>query len=278
VSGRELVALVRLEFSELMRSRWIVCSTGVYTVLAAVLVLAGMRESVVLGFGGMSRVMLSFSHVLLMVLPLLALTASVQVVNRARDDGTMELLFSQPRSRTGYLFAVSATRYLLLIAPLAALLLTMGVLAHVWFGENIPWSMMVRTIAVSAMLLWAFTGVGIAISVYARHQALAVTWGMLTWLVSIALLDLALIGLLLQWRVDARSLFVLASINPVQAARLALLSGIETDLGVLGPVGFFLAHRVGTSTLLALGLLWPFVVGTGAWLLAWRRFNKHDLL
>lgn len=261
-----------------MRSRWLLSSSGVYAVIAALLVVAGMRESVVLGFGGMSRVMLSMAHVLLAVLPLLALTATVQVVNRARDDGTMELLFSQPLSRTGYLLAVTLTRYVLLVAPLAILLCAMGLLARLSFAEPIPWAMLGRTISVSAALLWAFTGIGMAISVHARHQARAVTWGMLVWLASIALLDLALIGLLLTWRVDARSLFVLAVANPVQAARLALLSGIESDLGTLGPVGFYLAHRVGAGVLFALGLLWPLAVGTLAWLSAYWSFSRRDLL
>jgi ABC-2 type transport system permease protein len=261
-----------------IRSRWLLFSTGLYALLAAALVIAGMRESVVLGFGGMSRVVLSLCHVLLTVLPLLALTGTVQVVNRARDDGTMELLFSQPLSRTGYLLATSLTRYLLLVAPLLVLLLGLGAFAALYFAEPVPWAMMTRAAAVSASLLWAFTGLGIAISVFARHQTRAVTWGLLGWLASVALLDLALIGLLLSWRVDARSLFVLASVNPVQAARLALLSGIETDLGTLGPVGFYLSHRIGADALLALGLTWPVLVGSAAWLCAWRRFVHHDLL
>ena len=276
--SREFWALSRLELSEVVRSRWLLFSCAVYALLAGVLVVAGMRESVVLGFGGMTRVMLSYAHVLLMVLPLLALTATVQVVNRARDDGTMELLFSQPLTRSGYLLAITATRYFLLVAPLVVLLCGMGLVAQLWFDEPIPWAMMGRTIVVSTTLLWAFTGLGIAISVHVRQQARAVTLGTLAWLASVALLDLALIGLLLQWRVDARSLFVLAILNPVQAARLALLSGIETDLGTLGPVGFFLANRVGPRALLMLGLAWPLVVGTAAWLSAWRNLKSRDLL
>jgi ABC-2 type transport system permease protein len=233
---------------------------------------------VVLGFGGMGRVLLSLTHVLLMVLPLLALTATIQVVNRARDDGTMELLFSQPLSRTGYLVSVTLTRYLFLLVPLSVLFLGLGLVARFAFGEQVPWSMMGRTLAVSASLLWTFTGVGLAISVQVRQQTRAVTLGLLVWLAAVALLDLALIGLLLQWRVDARALFVLASVNPVQASRLALLSGLEADLATLGPVGFYLTHRLGAHALLWLGLCWPFLLGTLSWGFAWRSFSKNDLL
>lgn len=276
--ARELLALARLELSDVLRSRWLGFSTAVYAVLAFVLVFVGMRESSVLGFSGMNRVMLSFAHVLLLVLPLLALTATTQVVNRAREDGTVELLFSHPLSRTGYLVAISMTRYAVLVVPLSTLLCVMALVAGLVFGESMPWTMLVRTLAVSAALLWAFTGLGMAVSVGARHQARAVTWGLFLWALSVAVLDLALIGLLLQWRLPARTLFVLASLNPVQAARLALLSGIETDLGSLGPLGFYLSQRVGAAVLLTLGLAWPMAVGTISWFWAHASFRRSDLV
>jgi ABC-2 type transport system permease protein len=276
--GREIAAAARLDLGEVLRSRWLLFSTVIYTVLAAALVIAGMRESVVLGFTGMSRVQLSFTHVLLVVLPLLALAATTQVVNRARDDGTIELLFSQPISRTAYLAALTITRYLVLVVPFLALMLLMGVIGAVAFGDAIPWAMTLRSSAIGAALLWSFVGIGVLVSVAIRHQSRAVVWGLAIWALAVALLDLALIGVLLQWRVDARALFAVASLNPVQAARIGLLSGLDPDLGTLGPVGFFLANRVGAGLLLALGIAWPLVTGTGAWLLALRSFRRGDLV
>lgn len=275
---REVVATSRLEMGEVLRSRWLPVSSGIYAVLAGLLVIVGMRESNVLGFTGMNRVLLSFVHVLLLVLPLLALTATTQVVTRAREDGTLELLFSNPLSRTGYLSALTLTRLFVLVLPLALLLLAMALVARFVFDEEVPWAMTLRSIAVSASLLWAFVGLGLAVSTRTRNQARAMVWGLLLWAASVALLDLALIGVLLQWRVDARSLFVLASVNPVQSARLALLSGLEPDLGTLGPVGFYLSHKMGAHTLFAAGLAWPAAVGTAAWLWALSSFRKGDLV
>lgn len=275
---REVIATSRLEMGEVLRSRWLPVSSALYAVLAAILVIFGMRESDVLGFTGMNRVMLSFVHVLVLVLPLLALTATTQVVTRAREDGTLELLFSHPLSRTGYLAALTLTRFLVLVLPLAILLVAMALLGRFFFGEEIPWRMTLRAIAVSAALLWAFVGLGLAVSARTRNQARAMVWGLLLWAACVALLDLALVGLLLQWRVDARSLFVLASVNPVQSARLALLSGVEPDLGTLGPVGFYLSHKLGGPALLAIGLAWPAAVGTMGWAWALRTFRRGDLV
>jgi ABC-type transport system involved in multi-copper enzyme maturation permease subunit len=275
--ARQAVAIGRLDFGEVRRSRWLGLATIVYVLVASVLVLAGARESAVIGFGGMSRVMLSFVHVLLLVLPLLALAATTQVVNRARDDGTIELLFSHPLSREGWFLAVTVTRYLTLVVPLVVVFCVMAVVSLA-FGDSPPWAMIGRSIAVSATLSWAFIGLGLAISASTRHPTKAIVLGLAAWALSIAILDLALVGLLLQWRVDARALFVLASLNPVQSARPALLSGIETDLGTLGPVGFFLAHRLGPGVLFSLGLLWPLLFGGISWVWALARFRRGDLV
>lgn len=276
--ARQLKAAARLDLGDVARSRWPLFALGAYALLASVLVLVGMRESAVLGFTGMSRVVLSFAHVLLLILPLLALAATVQVIARSREDGTIELLFSHPLSRTAYILAVTATRYLALTVPLVAILLVMTLGAAIFAPGAAPWGMSLRAAAVSAALLWAFVGVGMAVSVGTRNQARAIVLGLTIWAASVAVLDLALVGVLLTWRVDAVALFVLAASNPVQAARLALLSGIEPDLGTLGPVGFFLSQRVGSGVLLVLGLAWPVLVGTAAWLWALRSFRRGDLV
>jgi hypothetical protein len=98
----------------------------------------------------------------------------------------------------------------------------------------------------------------------------------LIWTASAALLDFAGIALLLQWRMPPQAVFALAAANPVQAARMALLSTAEPTLATLGPVGFYLAHRVGSSALLGLGLAWPALVGAIGWLVAWRAFRRGD--
>ncbi len=275
---RELVAGARLDLGDVLRSRWLPLSTGVYAVLAGALVIVGMRESTVMGFTGMGRVMLSFAHVLLVVLPLLAVSATAQVVTRAREDGTIELLFSQPLSRGAYLASITLVRYLVLLVPLAALLVAMALVAKLAFREAVPFAMLGRTIAVGAALLWSFVGIGLLVSVRTRNGAKAVVAGLVVWALAVAVLDLGVVGLLLHARLSPHVVFGLAGLNPVPAARLALLSGIEPDLGTLGPVGFYLVHEVGAGGLLAYGLAWPLIVGTTSWLVASRSFARGDLV
>jgi ABC-type transport system involved in multi-copper enzyme maturation permease subunit len=275
---RRVCAVARLELAEVLRSRWLVFSAVVYALLALFFILIGLRESSVLGFTGMGRVLLSFIHVLVLVLPLLALTATGQVVGQARDDGTLELLLSQPISRTAYLVAVTAVRYLVLVVPLVVLIGAMSLFATLALRQDISWAFVGRTLALSASLLWAFVGIGLGIATHVANRSRATIYLLFAWATAVALLDFALIGVMLQFRLNARAVFLLAALNPVQCVRMALLSGAEPELGVLGPVGFYLANRVGAPALFALGVVWPAVIGSAAWYVAARRFCTGDLV
>lgn len=275
---QEIAVAARLDLAEIRRARWLAFAGAIYAVLAGIFVLVGMRESMLLGFTGMGRVLLSFSHALLLLLPLLALVATGQVVNRARDDGTLELLFSHPIRRSAWFVAVSLARYLALVLPLALLMLAMAALGRFAFGQMVPWAYLGRTLLVSASLLFAFLGIGLGISTAVRSPARAMLWLLAAWAAGVALLDFGLVGLMLQWRLDPVGVFVLASLNPVEAARMALLAGVDPELSILGPVGFFLAHRIGDGALLALGIVWPAAVGAIAWALALRSFVRGDIV
>jgi ABC-type transport system involved in multi-copper enzyme maturation permease subunit len=270
--------VARLDFADVRRSRWTLFCALVYAVLGAAFVFVGMRESSVMGFSGMGRVLMSMVHALLLVLPLLALTATGQTINKARDDGTLELLFSHPVRRGVYFAAVTVTRYLVLSLPLAVLMLGMALLGQFGFGDQVNWGFLVQSLSICAALVAAYVGIGLAVSTLVRSQARAVITLLLLWALGAALLDFGLVALMLQWKVNAQTVFLLAGLNPVQAARMALLAGASSELSVLGPVGFYLTTRVGAGGLYTLGILWPWMVGVGAWLMAFRSFRRADIV
>ncbi len=277
-SWTRVAAVARLELGDVLRSRWLVFCGGLYAVLAALFILVGMRESRVMGFTGIGRVLLSLSHALVVLLPLLALTGTGLVVSRARRDGTLELLFSHPVTRADYFGAVTLVRYGALFLPLLVLLPGLALVGSVGFGLPVPWAFLLRALGVSAALLWSFTGIGLAISTYVSEPDRAMMYLLLTWVLSVALLDFGLVGLMLQWNLPAAAVFALAGINPVETARLALLSGAEPSLGALGPVGFYLADTLGSGWLFVVGVLWPLLVGSVGWVSARRRLRTGDLV
>jgi ABC-2 type transport system permease protein len=269
---------VRLDLAEVLRSRWLIFCGAVYAVMAGVFVLVGLRESMVMGFTGMGRVILSLVHAMVLLLPLLALTATGQVVNGAREDGTLELLFTQPLRRSAWFFGVSIVRIGALVAPLAILLVGLSLWGQLVMHQTVPWDFVGRALAICSALLVAFAGIGLAISTFVRHPARVTVAVILAWALGVALLDFGLIGMMLRWRLNAHAVFLLASVNPVQCARMALLAGLSPDLGTLGPVGFYLSTRVGASALFMLGVAWPLVLGLGAWTAALVGFRRGDLV
>ena len=273
-----LVAAIKLDVAEILRSRWLLFTGAVYAVLVATFVVVGTRESAVFGFTGMGRVLLSFAHALVVVLPLLALTATGQVVGRARDDGTLELLLGHGVGRTAYLGGVAIVRFTVLLAPLALLLVGSALFARIAWHQAIPWIVVGRSLLACAALLVAFTGLGMAVSAFVREPAKGIVCVMILWALGVALLDFGVIGAMLRFHVSPRLVFVLAALNPVEAARLALLSGVTPDLASLGQVGFYLATRVGPVGLLAAGVAWPVLVGVASFGAALSRFRHADVV
>lgn len=277
-SMRSFWAVAQLDLAEVLRSRWLLFCVIVYAVLAGVFLLVGMRESTVFGFTGTDRVLVSYVHALLVLLPLMALVATGQVVNKSREDGTLELLFSQPISRAAFFSAISIVRFSVLLVPLALLMASIGVFGRLVFGQQIAWTFIGYCLVLCSVLIWAFCGLGLWVSTTVPNGARATMYLLLIWVAGIALLDFALAGMMLQWRVEPRVVFVLATLNPVQSVRMALLSSADPELSVLGPVGFYLANRIGSTGLYALGVAWPTLLGSLAWLAGLWKLRRGDVV
>ena len=134
----------------------------------------------------------------------------------------------------------------------------------------------IQALLVATSLVLAYVGLGLLVSAIAQTLERAVVLALLVWLASVALHDFALIGLLLQWRVPAPLVFALAAMNPVEAARLAVLASVDPELSVLGPVGFWIANELGANVTYALGLAWPATVGALALLATARLVRTGD--
>lgn len=272
-------ALFRLELAEALRSRWLVFTAVVYAIVFGGFVWLGLRESTVLGFTGLSRVILNVSNAIVLAVPLVALVATSGTVVRARQSGFFELMLSQPVRRGDWFSSVIASRFLVIVGPLVVLFLGALAAGPALHGRDAALApMVVRSLAVTAALGWAFVGIGFWISASARTPERATVMALVAWLVASALHDFALVGVLLRVRLSPEVVFGLAAVNPVEAARIAILSGVDPDLSVLGPVGFWLANTLGPKVSFAIGVAWPALLGTFAMWRAERRLSSGDLV
>lgn len=271
-------ALFRLELADALRSRWLVFTASVYALIFGGFVWFGVRESRVLGFTGLSRVVLNVSNAVVLAIPLVALVATSQTIVRARQSGYFELMLSQPVKRAEWFASIVASRFLVVVGPLVVMLL--GTLAAGLFTERDPMlvPMVARSLAVTIALAWAFLGVGFFVSAWSRTPERATVLALVAWLFASAIHDFALVGALLRWKLRPEAVFALAASNPVEAARIAILAGVDPDLSVLGPVGFWLANTLGPRLSLAVGIGWPLLIGTAALAAARRRLVATDLV
>jgi ABC-2 type transport system permease protein len=270
-------AFLRLELADALRSRWVVFTAAVYTLVFGAFVWLGLRESSVLGFTGLSRVVLNMANAVAIVLPLVSLVATSQTVVRARSNGFFELFLAQPARRGNWFSAMLLSRLLVIAGPLIALLLVvLGVgLAR---GEAQLLPLVCKSALVTLSLTWAFVGIGFWLSALARTPERATVYALVVWLAASALHDFALIGVLLKVRLAPQVVFALAAANPVESARLAILSGVDPELSVLGPVGFWLANTLGSQLMFTIGVVWPLVLGALCLAAAARRLQRMDLV
>lgn len=272
-------AFLRLELNEALRSRWLAFTATVYAIVFAGFIGLGLRESSVLGFTGLSRVVLNMANAVALVVPLVALVASSPCVVRARQSGFFELMLSQPARRADWLTSIILSRFAVVVGPLVVLFvgaLLVGPLVDP--SDRALAGVVARSVAVTAALAWAFLGIGFWISTVARSPERATVLALLAWMASSALHDFALVGVLLRFRLSPAIVFSLAALNPAEAARIAILSGVDPELSALGPVGFWLANALGPRLALAVGVAWPALLGTFAMWRAKRRLAGSDLV
>lgn len=275
--ARPKLSLFRLEIANALRSRWALAMAGSYALIFGAFAWLGLRESAVLGFTGLSRVVLNVANAVVLVLPLVALVATCQTVVGARTSGYFELFLAQPCRRRDWFLAAVLARAAIVLVPLLALGAVVLVLGRIT-GELELEAIVLGAGAVTVALAWAFLGLGLLVSSLARSAERATVYALLVWLTASALHDFALIGLLLELRLEPRLVFGLAALNPIEAARLAILSGIDPELSVFGPVGFWIASTLGPKWTAAVGVAWPALLGSGALLVAARRLGRMDLV
>lgn len=271
-------AFTRFELADSLRSRWLGSSLALYAILFVVFVALGLRESSILGFTGISRVVLNVTNGVLVAVPLLVLLATCQIVVRARRNGLLELALAQPTRRDEWFFGVLASRAAVLIGPLVLMFVGAAVVGAFAGGEAGLAAMTARCLAISTSLAWAFLGIGLFVSTVAKTAERAIVYALVVWVTATALHDFALVGLLLNVRLPPRVVFALAALNPSEAARIGILTGVDAELSVLGPVGFWIANTLGATKALVLAVVWPALIGTaGVWLAA-RNVRKGDAI
>jgi len=273
---RELLLVARLDVVESLRARWFAVYGLVFGGAVALLFTFGVTESRVLGFTGLSRLLVTYIQLCMAILPIFVLVTTVRSVAGDREAGVYEYLLSLPVSLGGWYWGKLLGRFAVVFLP-AFLAMAAGAGWAVLRGIPVPWKIFGFYTGLLAGLAWCFLGIGMAISAQARRVDVAQGAAFLIWLGLLLFLDLLLLGVMIQERLPPETVVAIALANPLQVFRTAAMLLFDPSLVLLGPAAYVILDRFGHAGYLVWALAYPVALGSlcAAW--GYWRFRRGDL-
>lgn len=269
--------LAQKELRDALHNRWFVLYTLAFTALALAFSYLALAGAGMVGFAGFGRTAASLINLVLLIVPLMALTIGAQSLAGEQERNTLAYLLAQPISRADIFIG----KYVgLLLSLLAALTLGFGIsgLVMALNGTGAAEPMAYVLLVVLAFLLsLTMLSVGFLISTLSKRTGVAVGIGLFLWLCFVFFGDLGMMGTAITLRMPIDTLFWVSLINPLQLFKMAAILNIQATLDILGPAGIYAMQRYGDSLLilfLAVLSLWAIVPA----LVAYVHFHmKSDL-
>ena len=274
---KNLMLVAYLDVKESLRSKWFYVYSLVFGGLMALFFITGVSDSVVMGFTGLSRMLLIFIQVTIIILPIFILITTVKSISGDRESNVLEYMLSFPVSLKDYYWGKMLGRFLTVFMPVF-LALILGVVFGLTKGGEIPWSMVLLYSALLFSLSFVFLGLAFLLSTLVKSTDVALGGSFVVWIVLLAFIDIALIGLMLQNRMDDGLIVTIAMLNPIEIFRVGAISLFDPELTVIGPVAYYLLDTLGTKLLITYAILYPIFIGLLLSWLGYRAFRKKDLL
>jgi ABC-2 type transport system permease protein len=158
------------------------------------------------------------------------------------------------------------------------LALLLGVVFGLFKGGEIPWRMVLLYSTLLFSLSFVFLGLAFFLSTLVKSTDVALGSSFIAWIIMLAFIDIALIGLMLQNRVSDEVIIVAAMLNPIEVFRIGAISLFDPELTVIGPVAYHLLDTLGTKLLILYAIIYPIAIGVLFAFFGYIAFRKKDLL
>lgn len=273
---KNLWLTAKLDVVESLRARWFMIYTLVFGGIVAMLFAFGLTESRVLGFIGLSRLLVTYIQLCMAILPIFVLISTVRSVAGDREAGVFEYLLSLPVSLGAWFWGKLLGRYIVVFLPVFLAMLGASLWSLVQDIE-VPWNMFLYYTGLLAAMAWCFLGIAMLISTLARSTDVAQGAAFVVWLAMLLFLDLILLGVMIQGHAAPEVAVMIALANPLQVFRTAALMLFDPQLIVLGPVAYVIMDTLGATGFMVYGLVYPFVIGTLCAIAGFFMFRRGDL-
>jgi ABC-2 type transport system permease protein len=272
-----LMLTARLDVHESVRARWFLVYALIFGGIVAAFFVFGVTESRVLGFMGLSRLLVTYIQIAMAIVPVFILITTVRSVAGDREAGVFEYLLSLPVPLGAWFWGKIAGRFLIVFAPVFLAMLAAALWATVR-GIEVPWGMFGVYTALLAAMSWCFLGLGMLLSSLARSTDVAQGAAFMLWLAFLLFLDLILLGVLIQGRLPAEAVVAIALVNPLQVFRTGALMMFDPQLVVFGPAAYVIYDYFGGPLFIGYAIAYPVLLGTIAAYAGFRVFRRGDLV
>ncbi len=274
---KNLFLIFSIDIKESLRSKWFLSYSLIFGGIVALFFISGVTESKIQGFSGLSRLLLIFIEICIVILPIFILVSTVRTIAADRDSNVLEYLLSFPISLGDYFFGRFLGRLVSVTLPIFGAL----ILALVWGvakGVEVPWGIFFYYIGLIFALNVNFLGFSFFISSIVKSQEVALGVAFFLWLALLAFIDILLIGVLSQKFASAELIFSIALSNPLQVFRLGAISLFDPEMAVIGPSAYFILDEFGKMFFSIYALVYPIILGIIFAILGFVAFKKRDLV
>ena len=274
---KNLYLIAFLDLKESIRARWFLIYSVVFGGMIALFFIAGVTESQVMGFSGLSRLLLMYIQVTIVILPIFILITTVRSISGDRDSHVLEYMLSFPISLKEYYWGKIIGRFITVYIPVVFAMI-IAVIYGVTKGAAIPWDIFLLYIGLLFAMSSAFLGIAFFISSFVKSSEVALGIAFFIWILLLAFIDIALISLMMQDRVNEGLIIGIALANPMEIFRIAAISLFDPQLTVMGPVAYYILDAISQPMFVLLSIGYPLLLGIGFAFLGFKIFKKKDLV
>lgn len=274
---KNLLLIAYLDLKESIRANWFIVYSLVFGGLIALFFIAGITESQVMGFSGLSRLLLMYIQVTIVILPIFILITTVRSISGDRDSHILEYMLSFPISLKQYYWGKVFGRFITVFLPVF-MAMVFAILYGIFKGADVPWAIFFLYTGLLFAMSSAFLGIAFFISSIVKSSEMALGISFFVWIFLLAFIDIALISLMMQERMSTGLIIGIALVNPMEIFRVAAISLFDPELTVMGPVAFYILDMMSQKMFVFVSIVYPVLLGLLFAFLGFRIFAKKDLV
>lgn len=245
---KNIILVARKETMEALNNRWFLLYALCFAALAFFLLFIGSSKSEIAGYSAFGKTAASLINLIMLFVPLVSLVTGAITISGERENNTLAYLLSHPISKTEVLLGkFSGLLFSIWLTILFGFGLAGFVIALQGTGKGS--SVYLVTILLSIFLSASFLSIGILVSVMSDKTSKSLGIAIFLWILFLIFGDLGIMGTTVAMDIGVENLFLITSLNPVEAFKIASILNLSSRFEILGPAAVFAVRNYGVTNI-----------------------------